>query len=170
MALDWSILLVFKETRLSSCLKFFRLLRMKFAYVLTALFCGLFLGCSEEKSEPLPDLPPVEIPATVFGFYSGRLPCDNCKQRAVDMDLFEDGKVLAVQTMLTDSVRVDTLRGNFSYADSVVTVNLAENTLHWTFKRDKVGNLVFMKLGSVYRDAEGLKAVMVRFYKKIKKQ
>ena len=60
------------------------------------------MGCSEEKSEPLPDLPPVEIPATVVGFYSGRLPCDDCNQRAVDMDLFEDGKVLAVQMTLKD--------------------------------------------------------------------
>ena len=42
---------------------------MKYAYVLAAIFCGLFVGCSEEKKEPLPDLPPVEIPADVFGYY-----------------------------------------------------------------------------------------------------
>ena len=82
---------------------------MKYAYALVALFCGLFWGCSEEKSERLPDLPPVEIPADVFGFYSGRLPCDDCKLLKVDMDLFEDGKVLAVRTKVVDSVFVDTL-------------------------------------------------------------
>ena len=133
------------------------------------MLCGFFMGCSEEKSEPLPDLPPVEIPATVVGFYSGRLPCDDCKQRAVDMDLFEDGKVLAVQTTLKDTVRVDTLRGTFTYADSIAKVSLSENALHWDFKRDRVGNLVFMKSGSIYRDADGMKSVMVRFYKKIRK-
>jgi len=142
---------------------------MKYAYALTAMLCGLFVACSEEKSEPLPELPPVEIPADVFGFYSGRLPCDDCNQRAVDIDLFNDGKVQVVQTTLKDSVRVDTLRGTFVFADSIVKMNLSDNTIHWAFKRDRVGNLAFMKSGEIYRDADGMKAVLVRFYKKIKK-
>ncbi len=142
---------------------------MKYAYALTAMLCGLFVACSEEKSEPLPELPPVEIPADVFGFYSGRLPCDDCNQRGVDMDLFNDGKVQVVQTTLKDSVQVDTLRGTFVFADSIVKMNLSDNTIHWAFKRDRVGNLAFMKSGEIYRDADGMKAVMVRFYKKIKK-
>jgi hypothetical protein len=142
---------------------------MKYAHALAVLLCGLFLGCSEQKSEPLPDLPPVEIPADVFGFYSGRLPCDNCNQRIVDMDLFNDGKVVAVETILKDSVHSDTLRGTFVYADSIVKVSLSDNSIRWDFKRDKVGNLAFMKLGDVYRDSDGLKAVLIRFYKKIKK-
>jgi len=133
------------------------------------MLCGLFVACSEEKSEPLPELPPVEIPADVFGFYSGRLPCDDCNQRGVDMDLFNDGKVQVVQTTLKDSVQVDTLRGTFVFADSIVKMNLSDNTIHWAFKRDRVGNLAFMKSGEIYRDADGMKAVMVRFYKKIKK-
>ena len=142
---------------------------MKYAYALVALFCGFFWGCSEEKSERLPDLPPVEIPADVFGFYSGRLPCDDCKLLKVDMDLFEDGKVLAVRTKVVDSVFVDTLHGTYVYVDSVVKMELSENAAHWAFKRDKVGNLAFMKSGEIYRDADGLKSVMVRFYKKILK-
>ncbi|ADL25533.1 putative lipoprotein [Fibrobacter succinogenes subsp. succinogenes S85] len=151
-----------------SCLKFFRLLRMKFAYALTAILCGLFVACSEEKKEPLPDLPPVEIPADVFGFYSGKMPCDDCKQRVVDMDLFKDGNALAVESILKDSLRIDTLRGTFVFADSVVKVSLSDNSKQWAFKRDRVGNLAYMKFGEVYRDAEGMKAVLVRFYKKIK--
>ena len=142
---------------------------MKYAYALAVMLCGLFMGCSEQKSEPLPDLPPVEIPADVFGFYSGRLPCDNCNQRIVDMDLYNDGKVVAVETILKDSAKVDTLRGTFVYADSIVKVNLSDNSIRWDFKRDRVGNLAFMKLGDVYRDSDGLKAVLIRFYKKIKK-
>lgn len=142
---------------------------MKYACALSALLCGLFVACSEEKSEPLPDLPPVEIPATVFGYYSGRLPCDDCKLLKVDMDLFEDGKALAVRTKVLDSVSVDTLHGTFVYADSIAKISFSDNEAHWVFKRDKVGNLAFMKAGDVYRDADGLKAVMVRFYKKINK-
>ena len=142
---------------------------MKYAHALAVLLCGLFLGCSEQKSEPLPDLPPVEIPADVFGFYSGRLPCDNCNQRIVDMDLFNDGKVVVVENILKDSVHSDTLRGTFVYADSIVKVSLSDNSIRWDFKRDRVGNLAFMKLGDVYRDSDGLKAVLIRFYKKIKK-
>ena len=141
---------------------------MKYAYALTAMLCGLFMACSEQKSEPLPDLPPVEIPADVFGFYSGQMPCDDCKQRVVDMDLQNDGNVFAVQITMKDSTQVDTLRGTFVFADSIVKIDFSNN-IHWAFKRDKVGNLAFMKLGDVYRDADGMKAVMVRFYKKIRK-
>ena len=145
---------------------------MKYACALVALFCGLFWGCSEEKSERLPDLPPVEIPADVFGFYSGRLPCDDCKQRAIDMELNKDGSAQVVQTILKDSVHVDSLQGTFTYADSIVKMLVSEDSLgmlYWVFKRDKVGNLAFMKSGNVYRDADGMKYVMVRFYKKLKK-
>ena len=142
---------------------------MKYAYVLAALLCGFFVGCSDEKPEPLPDLPPVEIPADVYGFYSGRMPCDDCKKRGLDMDFFQDGTAKVVETIVKDSVHVDTLRGTFTFADSVVNVSLSDNSIHWAFKRDRVGNLAFMKLGKVYRDADGMKAVMVRFYKKLKK-
>lgn len=133
------------------------------------MLCGIFVGCSEQKSEPLPDLPPVEIPADVYGFYSGRMPCDDCNQRVIDMDLLSDGKVLAVESVQKDSVETDTLHGTFVFADSIVKVSLSDNTIHWTFKRDRVGNLALMKSGSVYRDTDGMKAVMVRYYKKIKK-
>jgi hypothetical protein len=142
---------------------------MKYAYALTAMLCGIFVGCSEQKSEPLPDLPPVEIPADVYGFYSGRMPCDDCNQRVIDMDLLSDGKVLAVESVQKDSVETDTLHGTFVFADSIVKVSLSDNTIHWTFKRDRVGNLALMKSGNVYRDTDGMKAVMVRYYKKIKK-
>jgi hypothetical protein len=84
------------------------------------------------------------------------------------MDLFKDGNVLAVESILKDSLRIDTLRGTFVFADSVVKVSLSDNSKQWAFKRDRVGNLAYMKFGEVYRDAEGMKAVLVRFYKKIK--
>lgn len=141
---------------------------MKCVYVLAALLCGFFAGCSEEKREPLPDLPPVEIPADVYGYYSGRLPCDDCEQRAWNMDLFNDGTAQVVETVVKDSARVDTLRGTFTFADSIVNLNLSDNSAHWMFKRDRVGNLALMKSGSIYRNADGMKAVLVRFYKKIK--
>ena len=141
---------------------------MKCVYVLAALLCGLFVGCSEEKPERLPELPPVEIPSDVFGFYSGRMPCDDCKQRVLDMDLLKDGSAQVVETIVKDSALSDTLRGTFTFADSVVKVSLSDNSIHWAFKRDKVGNLAYMTLGEVYRDADGMKAVLVRFYKKIK--
>ncbi len=141
---------------------------MKCVYVLAALFCGFFVGCSEEKPEPLPELPPVEIPTDVFGFYSGRMPCDDCKQRVLDMDLLKDGTAKVVESVMKDSLEVDTLRGTFTFADSIVKVNLSDNSIHWAFKRDRVGNLAYMTLGEVYRDADGMKSVLVRFYKKIK--
>lgn len=151
------------------CLKFFRLLRMKYAIAVTALLCGFFVCCSEEKKEPLPDLPPVEIPADVFGYYSGKMPCDDCNERVLEMDLQKDGSALVIETVLKDSLHVDTLHGTFVYADSVVKLDISQSNAHWAFKRDKVGNLALLKFGNVYRDADGLKAVMVRYYKKFKK-
>ena len=110
----------------------------------------------------------MEIPSDVFGFYSGRMPCDDCKQRVLDMDLLKDGSAQVVETIVKDSALSDTLRGTFTFADSIVKVSLSDNSIHWAFKRDKVGNLAYMTLGEVYRDADGMKAVLVRFYKKIK--
>ena len=69
-------------------------------------------------------------------------------------------------------MHVDSLRGTFTYADSVVKILVSKDSLgmySWLFKRDKVGNLAFMKSGDIYRDADGMKFVMVRFYKKLKK-
>ena len=106
---------------------------MKYAYALTAMLCGFFVGCSEQKSEPLPDLPPVEIPADVYGFYSGR------------------ESLLDLQEAAVPGAQVLT------------------GMPHTPGVKDKVGNLAYMKQGDVFRDADGMKAVMVRFYKKIKK-
>ena len=66
--------------------------------VLAALCMGLFIACSEEKSEPLPDLPKVELPEGVVGQYTGRLPCDNCKARVVRMELLADSSVAVEQS------------------------------------------------------------------------
>jgi hypothetical protein len=84
------------------------------------------------------------------------------------MDLLNDGSAQVIESVLKDSLHVDTLHGTFVYADSIVKLSLSENNAAWAFKRDRVGNLALMKFGSVYRDAEGMKAVLVRFYKKIK--
>ena len=51
---------------------------MKYRLVVLAACLGM-LACSEEKKEPLPELPHVEVPAELAGQYSGQLPCDDCK-------------------------------------------------------------------------------------------
>ena len=64
----------------------------RMAMPLLAVFA--LMACEEEeKSAPLPDLPPIEIPKDVPGLYSGSLPCDDCTSRMVRMTLGEDSSV-----------------------------------------------------------------------------
>ena len=117
---------------------------------------ALFVACSEEKSEPLPDLPPVEIPKDVPGLYSGRLPCDDCTSRMVRMTLAEDNSVVATQLTLRDTM----------VTDSAIKISLSENQVHWNFKRIKFGNLRYMTSAGVpYEDKDGLHADFIRIYK-----
>ena len=127
---------------------------------------ALFVACSEEKSEPLPDLPPVEIPKDVPGLYSGRLPCDDCTSRMVRMTLSEDSSVVATQLTLRDTMVTDTLRGTYVVTDSSIKISLSDNQLHWNFKRIKFGNLRYMTSAGVpYEDKDGLHADFIRIYK-----
>ncbi len=128
------------------------------------------LACSEEKSEPLPDLAPVEIPKEIMGLYSGRMPCDDCTSRMVRMSLAENHSVEAVQLTLRDTIETDTLRGTYSVTDSSIGVSLSGNRVHWKFKRIKFGNLRYMTSAGVpYEDKDGLHADLIKIYKPVAK-
>lgn len=131
--------------------------------VLATLCMGLFLaGCNKEEPAPLPDLPKVEIPEGVVGFYTGRLPCDNCKVRMVRMTLAEDSSVSVVQTVLTDSQKTDTLAGRFSVDSGKVAVVLSEGT-HWNFQVERSGTLSLLTgAGTVYEDENGVRVDLIR--------
>ena len=136
-------------------------------------------ACEEEKSEPLPDLPPIEIPKDVPGLYSGSLPCDDCTSRMVRMTLGEDSSVEAIQlvlrdTMETDSLKgtyavtmeTDSLKGTYAVTDSTIKVSLEGDKGHWNFKRAKFGNLQYMTAaGTVYEDKDGMKSELIRIFK-----
>jgi hypothetical protein len=125
------------------------------------------MACEEEKkSEPLPDLPPIEIPEDVPGLYSGRLPCDDCTSRMVRMTLGEDNSVEAVQVVLRDTMTTDTLRGTYVVTDSTIKVSLSEDKQHWSFKRAKFGNLTYLTAaGTVYEDEDGMTADLIHIFK-----
>ena len=125
------------------------------------------IACEEEqKSEPLPDLPPIEIPKDVPGLYSGSLPCDDCTSRMVRMTLGEDSSVEAIQLVLRDTMETDSLKGTYTVTDSTIKVALAGDKGHWNFKRAKFGNLQYMTTaGTVYEDKDGMKAEMIRIFK-----
>ena len=110
---------------------------------------GLFLvGCEKEgeKTAPLPELPKVEIPEGVVGFYAGRLPCDNCKALMVRLTLGEDSSATAVKTLVTDSMKVDSLKGSYSVLNETLSVALSEGSVKWNFKLDATGNLVMLRV------------------------
>lgn len=126
----------------------------------------VLIGCSEEKQEPLPELPPIEIPKDLTGLYSGRLPCDDCTAKMVRMTLSEDKSVEVVQTVVKDTLEVDTLRGTFVAGDSTIKVELADKSIHWNFLRGKFGNLSYMtSAGTVYEDKDGLRAELIKIFK-----
>lgn len=136
----------------------------RMAMPLLAVFA--LMACEEEKSAPLPDLPPIEIPKDVPGLYSGRLPCDDCTSRMVRMTLGEDSSVEAIQLVLKDTMETDSLKGTYSITDSTIKVTLAGDKGHWNFKRAKFGNLQYMTAaGTVYEDEDGMKAELIRIFK-----
>ena len=134
-----------------------------FLYSLCAV--ALLLGCSEEKTEPLPDLPPMEIPKEITGLYSGRVPCDDCTAQMVRVTLSEDQNVDVVRTVVRDTMEVDTLKGTYAVTDSAVTIALS-NGIRWNYKRVKFGNLRYMtSAGVAYEDKDGLHADLIKIYK-----
>lgn len=135
---------------------------------MAALFVS---ACSEEKKEPLPDLPPIELPKDVPALYSGSLPCDDCKARMVQMTLKEDMSVVAVQTIIKETSVMDTLKGTYVVTDSTIKVSLSDNSTHWDFKRIGSGNLSYMtSAGTVYEDADGMTADFIKIYRPVSKK
>lgn len=138
---------------------------MKRFCIIAVLASVFFVGCSKEEPAPLPALKPIELPSGVVGQYSGRLPCDSCKARMIRMTLAEDSSVVAVETVVNDSMVVDTLKGVFSFAEDKVTISLSEGQLKWAFNRDATGNMVFLTgAGTVYQDDDGMEAKLIRIF------
>lgn len=128
------------------------------------------VACSEEKQEPLPDLPPVELPKEVMGLYSGSMPCDDCSARMIRMTLKADSSAEVVQTIVGESMKVDSLKGVFTLADSLIKLSLsagdAGGSLRWNFKRSPSGNLIYLNsAGTVYEDSEGRRSELIRILK-----
>lgn len=133
------------------------------AFLMAALFVS---ACSEEKKEPLPDLPPIELPKSVPALYSGQLPCDDCKAKMVQMTLKDDMTVVAIQNTFKETTVVDTLTGTYVVTDSTIKVSLSDNSVHWNFKRVGSGNLSYMtSAGTVYEDADGMTADFIKIYR-----
>lgn len=137
---------------------------MKYRLVVLAACLGL-LACSEEKKEPLPELPRVEVPAELAGQYSGQLPCDDCKALIVRAVLAADSSVSVIRTLVMDTMSVDTLQGKYEVgADSVITFALPK-WRNWNFKRNSLGNLELLTNdGQVYLNEDDLKCELVRIF------
>jgi len=137
---------------------------MKFRLVALAICIGL-LACSEQKSEPLPELPRMEIPSELAGLYSGQLPCDNCKALIVRVVLSADSGVTMVRTQVMDTIVVDTLQGSYAMgADSVITFSMPA-WRNWNYKRNSMGNLELLNgSGQVYLNEDGLKCELIRIF------
>lgn len=138
---------------------------MKKLFLIAVSCCVFFVGCSKEEPAELQALKPIELPKNTDGFYSGRLPCDECKARMVRLELAEDSSAVLVQTIVTDSMKTDTLKGTYSVAGEILSVTLSEGT-GLKFMRDSLGNMALMTgAGTVYEDADGVKAELVRILK-----
>jgi hypothetical protein len=135
------------------------------------LLLGLFvlLGCSKEEQAPLPPLKKIEVPDGVVGFYSGRLPCDNCKGKVVKAELKEDSSVVFIQNIVMgstpDSVETDTLSGRFTFDGDKLSMELSEGKVRYRFQQGSYGSLALLTgAGTVYKDQDGFKAELIRIY------
>lgn len=133
----------------------------------------VLLGCSKEEQAPLPPLEKIKLPETVAGMYKGTFPCSGCKNRVLSVNLAEDSSLTVIQTLVGESMKVDTLRGKYSVSAETVFVELSQGE-KWNLKRDVVGNLALLNgAGSVYEDENGLKAMLIRVHNassKLKKE
>ena len=139
--------------------------------VIATLCMGLYLvGCNKEEPAPLPALKPVELPKNTAGVYSGRLPCDDCKMRMARMELTEDSSATVVQTIVTDSMKTDTLKGTYAVNGEVLSLSIPDVEMNLKFKRDSLGNMALMTgAGTIYEDADGMKFDMIRILVPMKK-
>ena len=137
------------------------------------LLFGLFLllGCSKEESAPapLPPLKKIEVPEGAVGFYSGRLPCDNCKAKVVKAQLKEDSSVVFIQNMIRgatpDSIDTDTLLGRFTMAGDKMTMELSEGKVRYHFQQGSYGSFALLTgAGTIYKDQDGFKAELIKIY------
>jgi len=135
------------------------------------LLLGLFvlLGCSKEERATLPPLKKIEVPEGVVGFYSGRLPCDNCKGKVVKAELKEDSSVVFIQNIVRgstpDSVGTDTLSGRFTFDGDKLSMELSEGKVRYRFQQGSYGSLTLLTgAGTVYKDQDGFKAELIRIY------
>ena len=134
---------------------------MKKLFLIAVSCCVFFVGCSKEEPAELPALKPVELPKNTEGFYSGRM---------VRLGLAEDSSAVLVQTVVTDSMKVDTLKGTYSVEGGIVSIALSEGT-GMKFLRDSLGNMALLTgAGTVYEDADGVKAELVRILKPLTKK
>lgn len=135
------------------------------------LLLGLFvlLGCSKEEQAPLPPLKKIEVPEGVVGFYSGRLPCDNCKGNVVKAELKGDSSVVFIQNIVRgstpDSVETDTLSGRFTFDGDKLSMELSEGKVRYRFQQGSYGSLALLTgAGTIYKDQDGFKAELIRIY------
>ena len=86
----------------------------------------------------------------------------------VRMELAEDSTASVIETVLTDTSKVDSLQGKYSQADGTVKVELA-NGAKWNFKVGKSGALSLLTgAGTVYKDENDLPADLIRIINKPK--
>lgn len=142
---------------------------MKFSSWILLLGLFVLLGCSKEEQAPLPPLKKIEVPEGVVGFYSGRLPCDNCKGNVVKAELKEDSSVVFIQNIVRgstpDSVETDTLSGRFIFDGDKLSMELSEGKVRYRFQQGSYGSLALLTgAGTVYKDQDGFKAELIRIY------
>ena len=142
---------------------------MKFSSWILLLGLFVLLGCSKEEQATLPPLKKIEVPEGVVGFYSGRLPCDNCKGNVVKAELKEDSSVVFIQNIVRgstpDSVEMDTLSGRFTFDGDKLSMELSEGKVRYRFQQGSYGSLALLTgAGTVYKDQDGFKAELIRIY------
>jgi hypothetical protein len=134
----------------------------------------LLVGCSKDEPAPLPPLKKMEMPESIVGLYSGRLPCDNCKANMVKVELKEDSSAVVVQSIAQgttlDSIQTDTLQGTYSLLEDKLTMVLSNGQIRWVFQKGSYNSFTLLTgAGTVYTDQEGFKAELIRIYSAPKK-
>lgn len=88
----------------------------------------------------------------------------------IRMELAEDSSAVVVQTIVTDSMKTDTLKGTFAVNGDELALSIPDASMNLKFKRDSLGNMALMTgAGTVYEDADGTRFEMIRILVPTKK-
>ena len=134
--------------------------------ILLVISSVLFIACGQEEKQPLPDLPKIDVPTSLVGSYSGRLPAENAKAHQIQLELDSLGNAILTERILKDSLEIFTDTLTYRDSSGVLSFHFKESSRKLRFK--KTGDLQYVFLnptGEPFLDVDSNTYLLFRILK-----